>query len=117
MTYTDVRWTMKKGSLLVLILAVAVLALALAPPANATCVQFGKLVSLRSVASGATIWLSNGGTVNNYYMYTSTNANIINALQNAMASGAWVRITGNADSCPTTGLIRAGGVITQVDSF
>ena len=108
---------MKKGILLVLVLAAAVLALAMAPAANATCVQFGKLVSLRTVGSGTTAWLSTGGTVNNYYLYTSTNANVICALQTAMASGAWVMITGNATECPTTGLIRAGVVINRVDSF
>ncbi len=49
-----------------------------------------------------------------YYVFYTNNSNIINILDAAAAANLTVRVSGDAASCPTSGLLRNGGLIKKV---
>lgn len=54
-----------------------------------------------------------------YFRFRTTNAQIVDNLNAAWVGRFTVRIQGNADSCPASGVVREGGTITYLfrDSF
>jgi hypothetical protein len=49
-----------------------------------------------------------------YYLFTTTDPEIISTLNAAQASNNRILAVGNVASCPTTGTVRTGGVITTL---
>jgi hypothetical protein len=60
-------------------------------------------------------WVAAGTTTPRYYYaYSTDNQTFIGLLNTALASGKQVRVTGDAGSCPTSGVLRTGGTVVSV---
>lgn len=97
---------------LFLVLILSVMLIAVASTSQATCYQYGKLQVVNFSPTSAIVYVGSFGAAQYYYTFTTTNANFMHILSGLL--GKYVGITGSAASCPTTGVNRAGGVISLI---
>jgi hypothetical protein len=82
---------------------------------EAVCSLSGKIVY--AVTNGGTygVYVAPITPLPSYYFYfTTTDPEIISTLNAAQASNNRIVVVGNVASCPTSGNVRTGGVITTV---
>jgi len=82
--------------------------------AHATCIVTGQVVRVSHPAGGAVAYLRDSSLAKFYYYFTVTDLYLVIAVNTAVASGVSTEVTGDASSCPTTGLELDGGVATLI---
>ena len=104
---------------LMAIVALAGSFLALSNSAEAFCLQSGNVQYIYTDGSTYTIYLApnNTATPSFYYTYNTTNSKFVDVLASSMASDRQVYIYGNAASCPTVGIYRNGGSISNITAI
>jgi hypothetical protein len=100
---------------LLLVLILSVMLIAVASTSYAACVANGSIKTLNFVGTTATVYVGNVGAPSFYYSFTTTNLNYYHVLSGLL--GKYVTINGSAATCPTSGVVRYGGVINYIYAF
>ncbi len=104
-----------------LMLLIAGLVGAVAGPAWGDCIKTGKVqesvFDISINPKTATYYLATAQTPTFFYVYTTTDANLIDLLTGAQMANQRVTITGDAAVCGSAGTQRDGGVIKKVQRY
>jgi hypothetical protein len=107
-----------KKFLVIALLVTAALVVTHVDDASAACAASGKVLYTNTNAGVTYVYIGQGPTtITVVYMFTTNNVLIQSAAMAASAGGNWVNVLGSAASCPTTGTIRAGGVISTIANY
>jgi hypothetical protein len=104
---------MKTKGFWLLAVVVSIFFLAAASHSEAACDQLGKVVYAFTTGATCYVYINyNTALPTFYYYYTTSDPEIIAAVNAAQAGNLKVQIAGNAASCPASGTYRYGGVIS-----
>jgi hypothetical protein len=108
-----------KRLLVVAVLVAAALLVGHVGDATATCTFMGKIVYINSTSAGTYIHVAPASITSIPYVvaFSTTSVMLANTALSAFASGSRVNATGNAATCPTTGVNRAGGILSQLGVY
>jgi hypothetical protein len=111
---------MKK--LMAVLILVLIVMLSAAPKSEALCTIYGRIVYASTNGGNYTVYVApippTSSVISTYYLiFTTVDPEVISTLNAAQAGNLKIYISGNATICPTTGITRAGGVITSVGLF
>jgi hypothetical protein len=104
---------MKTKRFWMLVVIASIFMLSAVGHSEAACTTYGKVVY--SYTNGGTCWVyvtPNTALPLFYYYFTTTDPEVIAAVNAAQAGNLKVYAIGNATACPTSGSYRYGGVVS-----